>query len=506
MPSVTGVDDMFSVIHDHTLDVASAGDGLLGNDIGSSLSISVVNGETYYGGTQAFTLASGGIVTIHDDGTFNFQAAASTAYTESFDYTVTDGIDSDSVTASIDVTNAGPTAYDFTLQVKPNGTLPLMSVGDFAADADSDVLTPTIVSGPTHGTLSLDPYGTTYSYTVTDTDYVGTDSFTYKVNDGIADSATKTVTINIGNTAPVIGTTLYYTVLANNYLSLASLPINATDVDGDDLSVVIDTYPTLGGIPDPTYYASGPNAGTDSFTYHVTDGYADSGTVTVYVTIIESGLAVSPVLAKTDNYQEVVISEDKVLVNAMSTEGSCSIAAASGPAFTQPSHGTVTRDGNGDFVYLPTDDYTGADSFTVSVFDGVSYAAATVYLQVALENSARIDFAPLGNVPSNLNISMPMRLTLTDEHGNSFFGLNITYTPQFTPAAIAAIAVEALTAAGFRVTRDGTAFTIGARYYPVGGERASMVAIRFDDGNGWLFNAWRPVILTQGTVFDTSPW
>lgn len=63
-----------------------------------------------------------------------------------------------------------------------------------ASDADFDSLTYSIVSNPSNGTASLS--GDTVTYTPT-TNFKGTDTFTFKANDGTANSATKTVTIKI---------------------------------------------------------------------------------------------------------------------------------------------------------------------------------------------------------------------------------------------------------------------------------------------------------------------
>ena len=75
------------------------------------------------------------------------------------------------------------------------------------SDVEFDALTYTVVSGPTNGTLS-DPNnsdaavttgaiaGQTLTYTPTD-DFTGTDTFTYKVNDGASDSDIQTATITV---------------------------------------------------------------------------------------------------------------------------------------------------------------------------------------------------------------------------------------------------------------------------------------------------------------------
>jgi subtilisin family serine protease len=64
-----------------------------------------------------------------------------------------------------------------------------------ATDADGDGLTYIIVSGPSNGTISG---GSNASRTYTPTTgYTGTDSFTFKVNDGLSDSNIATVNINV---------------------------------------------------------------------------------------------------------------------------------------------------------------------------------------------------------------------------------------------------------------------------------------------------------------------
>ena len=61
-------------------------------------------------------------------------------------------------------------------------------------DVDGDPLSAVLVSGPTHGALTFNANGT-FSYAA-DGSFSGADSFTYKVNDGILDSNTATVTLS----------------------------------------------------------------------------------------------------------------------------------------------------------------------------------------------------------------------------------------------------------------------------------------------------------------------
>jgi hypothetical protein len=70
-----------------------------------------------------------------------------------------------------------------------------------ATDPDNDPLTYSIVTQPSHGTLSPStPGGAARTYTPT-TGYVGPDSFTFKANDGTVDSNTATVSITVQDPA-----------------------------------------------------------------------------------------------------------------------------------------------------------------------------------------------------------------------------------------------------------------------------------------------------------------
>src|SRR5439155_24443360 len=71
------------------------------------------------------------------------------------------------------------------------------------SDVDGDSLSAVLVSQPTHGSLTLNSNGS-FSYAPA-ANYNGPDSFTYKANDGQADSGIATVNITIGpvNGAPV---------------------------------------------------------------------------------------------------------------------------------------------------------------------------------------------------------------------------------------------------------------------------------------------------------------
>src|SRR5207344_1799572 len=66
-----------------------------------------------------------------------------------------------------------------------------------ASDVDGDSLTYEILSAPTNGTLTrLVPGGPAFTYRP-NADFFGTDSFTFRANDGATGSAPATVVIRI---------------------------------------------------------------------------------------------------------------------------------------------------------------------------------------------------------------------------------------------------------------------------------------------------------------------
>jgi VCBS repeat-containing protein len=130
---------------------------------------------------------------------------------------------------------------DFVLtKTKANGVL----LNDF--DANGDPLTVTLISGPTHGTLSLSANGA-FTYD-SDQDYHGADSFTYGVSDGRGGFDTATVNITV--------------VSVNDAPSAASMAtggsVNENSANGTVVGVVTATDPDLG---DTLTYSLVNNAG-----------------------------------------------------------------------------------------------------------------------------------------------------------------------------------------------------------------------------------------------------
>ncbi len=151
-------------------------------------------------------------------------------------------------------------------------------------DADNDALTLAVLTSPSHGSLTGTAPNLTYTPAL---DYNGTDSFTFKVNDGYLDSAPATVTIAVSavNDAPVADDQTLTTTAATPL----SLTLTATDVDSAPLTYLLVTFPghgTLNGTaPNLTYTPEAGFTGADSFTFNANDGLLESQQATVQITV-----------------------------------------------------------------------------------------------------------------------------------------------------------------------------------------------------------------------------
>ncbi len=156
------------------------------------------------------------------------------------------------------------------------------------SDPDSDPLTYSTIAGPSHGSLK----GTEPNLTYTPSpNFNGSDSFTFKVNDGKADSALATVSITVSpvNDPPVANDDTAATREDTPAVTIDVLA-NDTDIDNDTLTVTAVSQGTNGSVTinsDGTMSYS-PNAnfyGSDLFTYTISDDKALTDTAKVNVTV-----------------------------------------------------------------------------------------------------------------------------------------------------------------------------------------------------------------------------
>jgi len=261
-------------------------------------------------------------------------------------------------------------------------------------DPDSDPLTSVPVSGPQHGDLTLNTDGS-FTYTP-NTEWSGTDSFTYKANDGQLDSNTATVTITV-NDAPVATDDAYSTdedVTMN--IAAAGVLTNDVDIDSTVITAIKVTDPAHGTLSlnaDGSFvYTPSTNwNGVDTFTYKANDGALDSNIATVTITVIPVNDA--PVA----DTQSVITDEDTtkvITLTGMDLDGD----SLTYSVVDNPLHGSLTGSGS-SLTYTPQANFIGADSFTFKVNDGqLDSSPATIAITVSASPVAPLaDFTATPN-------------------------------------------------------------------------------------------------------------
>ena len=238
-----------------------------------------------------------------------------------------------------------------------------------ASDANSsDVLTYSTTNGA-NGTVSP-VAGTTDRFTYTpNPNFNGQDTFTITVSDGNGGTVSQTITVNVApvNDAPELASTQNVAAGKNQAITI---PVNASDIDGDTLSFTVSANPSSGTVTqsptDSNKFIYTPNngfSGNDSFTVEVSDqnGGIRSQTITVAV----SGNTPPTVEAS----QSITTNEDEAI------DGNVSATDPNGDSLSYqitsaPSHGNVVLGQGGNFQYTPNENYFGSDSFSVQVNDG----------------------------------------------------------------------------------------------------------------------------------------
>jgi VCBS repeat-containing protein len=425
--------DPFTVLEDEVLSVPAP--GVLANDTdvdSATLSAALVN--TVANGTLAF----------NSNGSFTYTPAPNFAGTDSFTYAVTDGgAISQTVTATIVVkaVNDAPVARADAYFASHGSTLVVSTGGllDNDSDVEGDVLSAVLVESPSSGTLSLNADGT---FTFQPASGIsGPVTFTYRASDGLAISKVMTVTITVENGAPTAMNDAY-TVVAGDTLAVLAPGLLANDSDPEGAALTASIVTTtengtlvLNGDGSFTYAASASFAGTDSFSYRVSDGMQESATATVSISVTAPSTNRPPVLSVQANLTTPVTTPIAFTVKASDPDGddvSVTIAA--------PAKGTISGDGS-EYIYTPDSTFVGTVSFVVTAKDG---RGATVSRTVRVTTTAAQD--GVGNYA----------MLLRDEAGEVGGHVMLTCTPLGRATGILSLGGQRYNVRGFFAGNETT--------------------------------------------------
>lgn len=384
------VNDQYSTPEDTELIVGAPGVLLNDADVdGDALTAVLVNGP------------SNGLLTLNPDGSFNYNPDLDFNGSDSFTYTAGDGaLESNVATVQLTITpvNDPPVANDDSLTTPEDTPI---AIDVLANDTDPDGFgdlqadSVTVTLAPEHGSIQVNTTNGVITYTPA-ANYIGPDSFTYKVCDAgqpepppLCDEALVNINVGGANDAPIVnpdaGITLEDTPLTLDVLANDTDPDGIGDINRSSLQVIaqpahgsmVVNLPagTLTYTPNSNYY------GDDSAVYQVCDQAGACGSAGIDLTITPVNDApIAGSNSYTVNAGEVLnVPAPGVLVDDVDVEVSpLSAVLVSGPAY-----GALNLNADGSFTYTPGSSFAGEDIFTYRASDGeLSSAPAAVTIHV----------------------------------------------------------------------------------------------------------------------------
>lgn len=367
--------------------------------------------------------------------------------------TVGDGVTNalTSFLLTVNPANDAPVATNDTLTVAEDGVLTLAAPGVLAndQDPDGDVLRALLVTGPTHGLLTLNTNGGLVYAPFTN--FNGADSFTYRAADATSTSSVATVSLTISpvNDAPIAVADAF---AATEDLLLA-IPVggvltNDGDVEGNSLSAVLVTGPAHGVVilntnGSFTYLPATNFNGTDSFTYRNFDGalYSEPAAVTLNVSPVNDPPALGQVPNQTTpagvTRSGVAVAVDDVETPAVEL----TLAAhSSNPALIPDTNIVITGTGAvRELALTPLGTETGNAVIQLVVTD-TNAASATNEFTLTVEPAANLSITAHATLLPAV-AGYPLHLTLALTNAGPHPATNITLTG-LLPAELISLAAE----------------------------------------------------------------
>ncbi len=392
-PAIRGnplaITDAYTVNEDTELN----GNNLLDNDLSNQLNPTETSQIIVT--TTAYVSPANGILVLQNDGNFTYTPNANFSGFDSFEYEITNIYNNTStgyVSITVAPVNDTPVANSDNFTMDQNtvftSTSVLLNDSDIDDNGDSLTVDTNFESSPSHGTVVFSDNGI-FVYTP-ETNYVGTDSFTYKIVDGSGLSSTATVTINViqVNTAPIAVADDYS---LNQFSTLTGSNVLSNDYDNDGDTLAIETSfissPLYGSVEFNTdgtfeYTPNSTYTGSDIFSYKVSDN--NGGESEGVVRIVVERVSLLQPFARDDSYA-VEAGDTLNASSVLNNDDTVFLALTSLTASIEENvkHGTLVLESNGEFTYTPNDDFYGEDYFIYSAtHSGLNESSAIVRITV----------------------------------------------------------------------------------------------------------------------------
>ncbi|ELA8362196.1 TPA: tandem-95 repeat protein [Vibrio alginolyticus] len=342
---------------------------------------------------------SQGTLTDNGDNTFTFEPTSNFYGEVNLTFDISDGQASAPSTAKIDVeiVNEGPEVsgpVDAVVDEDGSITITQEDLLANATDVDGDNLEAVNLStNDPNATIVENADG---SFTITPSEnFFGEIEFTYDVTDAIETvAADLNLTVNPVNDLPDVPD-LSFTTEDGEAITIteAELLAQATDIEGDDLSVVnvtslSDTVQVTDN-GDGTYTLTPEQGffGNVDLTFDVSDGTdVVAANIDLKVEFVNDAPETAPIVADVDEDGSILVTQEMLLENASDQDGDDLYATA---LETNDPNASIVDNGDGTFTVTPSQHFNGDIEFTYEVSDG----------ELSVANEMTLTVNPVNDIP-----------------------------------------------------------------------------------------------------------
>ncbi|WP_425598983.1 tandem-95 repeat protein [Vibrio splendidus] len=340
-----------------------------------------------------------GTLTDNGDNTFTFEPAENFSGEVNLTFDISDGQASAPSTARVDVeiVNEGPeVSGPIEAAVDEDGSITITQEDLLAnaTDVDGDNLEAVnFATNDPNAVVVENPDG---SFTITPSaDFFGEIEFTYDVTDAIETvAADLNLTVNPINDAPDVPD-MSFTTEDGQAITIteAELLAQATDVEGDELSVVnvtsaSDTVEVTDN-GDGTYTLTPEQGffGNVDLAFDVSDGTdVVVANIDLKVEFVNDAPEATPMVADVDEDGSILVTQEMLLENASDQDGDELFASA---LETNDPNASIVDNGDGTYTVTPSENFNGDIAFTYEVSDG----------ELSTSNDMTLTVNPVNDIP-----------------------------------------------------------------------------------------------------------
>ncbi|MFS1898982.1 tandem-95 repeat protein [Vibrio cyclitrophicus] len=340
-----------------------------------------------------------GTLTDNGDNTFTFEPAENFSGEVNLTFDISDGQASAPSIATVDVeiVNEGPeVSGPIEAAVDEDGSITITQEDLLANATDVDGDNLEAVNFATNDPNAVIVENSDGSFTITPSaDFFGEIEFTYDVTDAIETvAADLNLTVNPINDAPDVPD-MSFTTEDGQAITIteAELLAQATDVEGDELSVVnvtsaSDTVEVTDN-GDGTYTLTPEQGffGNVDLAFDVSDGTdVVAANIDLKVEFVNDTPEATPMVADVDEDGSILVTQEMLLESASDQDGDELFASA---LETNDPNATIVNNGDGTYTVTPSENFNGDIAFTYEVSDG----------ELSTSNDMTLTVNPVNDIP-----------------------------------------------------------------------------------------------------------